>query len=70
MPAATASFTTYSMAGRSTTVTISLGIDLLAGKKRVPKPATGRIAFLIITNSSLIKIYDLISSLIFSGSFP
>jgi len=36
------------MAGRSTTVTISLGIDLLAGKKRVPKPATGKIAFLII----------------------
>ena len=48
IPAATASFTTYSMAGRSTTVTISLGIDLLAGKKRVPRPATGRMAFLII----------------------
>ena len=51
IPAAIASCTTYSMAGRSTTVTISLGIDLLAGKKRVPKPATGKIAFLIISLS-------------------
>ena len=48
IPAATASLTTYSIAGRSTTVTISFGIALLAGKKRVPSPATGRIAFLII----------------------
>ena len=70
MPAATASYTKYKINDRYTTVTISFGIDLLAGKKRVPRPATGRMAFLIITNSSLIKNYELISSLIFSGSFP
>jgi len=31
--------------GLSTTVNISFGMALVAGKKRVPKPATGKIAF-------------------------
>ena len=29
-------------AGRSTTVSISLGIALVAGRNRVPRPVTGR----------------------------
>ena len=57
IPAATASLMTYSIAGRSTTVTISLGIALLAGKNRVPSPATGRIAFLIIKHTFASKNY-------------
>src|SRR5688500_6290271 len=32
------------MSGRSTTVSISLGIALVAGRKRVPRPATGKTA--------------------------
>src|SRR3546814_18122216 len=46
MPALAASSTTYWMAGLSTTGSISLGMDLLAGSMRVPKPATGITAFL------------------------
>jgi hypothetical protein len=34
------------MSGLSTTQSISLGLALVAGKKRVPKPATGKTAFL------------------------
>ena len=34
----------YWMTGRSTTVSISLGIALVAGRKRVPRPATGKTA--------------------------
>ncbi len=41
IPARTASSTTYSMVGRSTIGSISLGMLLLAGKKRVPNPAAG-----------------------------
>src|SRR6187551_3958827 len=44
MPAALASSTTCWISGRSTTVSISLGIALLAGRKRVPSPATGNTA--------------------------
>src|SRR6476661_59511 len=40
-PAATASSTTYWMAGLSTTGSISLGIALVAGRNRVPRPAAG-----------------------------
>jgi hypothetical protein len=36
------------MSGRSTTVSISFGIALVAGRKRVPRPATGKMAFLIL----------------------
>jgi hypothetical protein len=32
------------MSGLSTTVSISLGLALVAGKKRVPMPATGKTA--------------------------
>src|SRR5712691_2516791 len=40
-PAWTASSTTYWIAGRSTTGSISLGELLVAGRKRVPRPAAG-----------------------------
>src|SRR5438105_12086245 len=40
-PACTASSTTYWIAGRSTTGSISLGELFVAGKKRVPRPAAG-----------------------------
>jgi hypothetical protein len=41
MPERTASSTTYWMAGLSTTGSISLGWALVAGRKRVPRPAAG-----------------------------
>src|SRR5215216_7695714 len=44
MPAARHSSTAYWINGRSTTVSISLGIALVAGRKRVPNPATGKTA--------------------------
>ncbi len=47
IPAARASSTTYWISGRSTTVSISFGIALVAGRKRVPRPATGKTALRI-----------------------
>src|SRR5271163_2710456 len=44
IPASRASSTTYWRIGRSTTVSISFGIVLVAGRKRVPRPATGSTA--------------------------
>src|SRR5262245_14617439 len=44
MPASRASSTTCWISGRSTTVSISFGIALVAGRKRVPSPATGNTA--------------------------
>src|SRR5438874_10148933 len=44
MPAALASSIAYWISGLSTTGSISLGIALVAGKKRVPSPATGNTA--------------------------
>src|SRR6185369_1070759 len=49
-PAATASSTTYWMAGLSTTGSISFGIALVAGRKRVPSPAAG-ITALVMWNA-------------------
>src|SRR5262249_8496201 len=43
-PAASASSTAYWMRGLSTTGSISLGLALVAGRKRVPRPATGNTA--------------------------
>ena len=48
MPAATASSTTYWMAGLSTTGSISLGCALVAGRKRVPRPAAGMTALVTL----------------------
>jgi len=44
MPAAMASSTAYWMSGLSTTGSISLGLALVAGRNRVPRPATGNTA--------------------------
>ncbi len=44
MPACAASSTTYWIAGLSTTGSISLGIALVAGRNRVPRPAAGMTA--------------------------
>src|SRR3990172_8965635 len=46
-PAATASSTAYWMSGLSTTGIISFGLALVAGRNRLPKPATGNTAFVI-----------------------
>src|SRR5947208_10205470 len=46
-PAARASSTAYWISGLSTTGSISLGMALVAGKKRVPMPATGKTALVI-----------------------
>src|SRR3954470_3068917 len=43
-PAATASSTTYWMAGLSTTGSISFGVALVAGRNLVPRPAAGMTA--------------------------
>ena len=48
IPAAAASSTAYWINGLSTTVSISFGKALVAGKNRVPSPPTGKIAFLTI----------------------
>src|SRR5512143_2454234 len=45
MPASLASSTAYCTTGLSTTGSISLGTALVAGRKRVPMPATGKTAF-------------------------
>src|SRR5947209_18112081 len=44
-PEATASSTPYWMIGLSTSGNISLGCAFVAGRKRVPRPAAGKIAF-------------------------
>src|SRR5690349_18447782 len=44
MPAALASSIAYWINGLSTTVSISFGIALVAGRMRVPRPATGNTA--------------------------
>src|SRR3954468_10420877 len=52
-PAAMASSTPYWMRGLSTKGSISLGCALVAGRKRVPRPAAGKTAlrtFCIITS--------------------
>ena len=49
-PAATASSTTYWMAGLSTTGSISLGVALVAGRNLVPRPAAGMTALVTSLN--------------------
>src|SRR5437899_2170426 len=48
MPAAAASSTAYWISGLSTTGSISVGLAFVAGSKRVPIPATGNTAFVIL----------------------
>src|SRR3546814_6329159 len=47
MPASRASSTAYWMSGRSTTGSISFGMDLVAGRNRVPRPPMGNTALRI-----------------------
>src|SRR3990167_1929886 len=51
-PDATASSTTYWIIGLSTSGSISLGWALVAGRKRVPRPAAGNTALRTIMGSS------------------
>src|SRR6185436_12678796 len=51
MPASLASSTTYWISGLSTMVNISFGIALVAGRTRVPSPATGNTALRIFMGS-------------------
>src|SRR5260370_19463989 len=52
MPASLASSTTYWISGLSTIVSISFGIALVAGRTRVPRPATGKTALRIFMGMS------------------
>src|SRR5688500_10523259 len=54
MPAATASSTAYWMSGLSTIGSISLGEAFVAGRKRVPRPATGNTALVILVMAARI----------------
>src|SRR5258707_4137112 len=50
-PAAAASSTAYWISGLSTTGSISFGLALVAGKKRLPSPATGKTAFVTLASA-------------------
>src|SRR5215831_8644972 len=51
MPAAAASSTAYWMSGLSTTGSISLGLALVTGRKRLPRPATGNTALVTLPDA-------------------
>src|SRR4051812_39402353 len=55
-PADAASSTTYWIAGLSTTGSISLGAALVAGRNRVPRPAAGMTALLILGCDSVMPV--------------
>src|SRR5271170_1650439 len=57
MPAWRASSTTCWISGLSTTGSISLGIALVAGRKRVPRPATGSTALRTRFRSELMVLF-------------
>src|SRR5689334_21662551 len=52
MPAAAASSTAYWISGLSTIGSISFGLALVTGRKRLPMPATGNTAFLSFAGMS------------------
>ena len=58
IPAAHASSTAYWISGLSIIGSISFGIDFVAGRKRVPRPPTGKIAFRTGTGMSEPLIVD------------
>src|SRR5690349_6822307 len=53
MPHAAASSTAYWMSGLSTIGSISFGLALVTGRKRLPKPATGNTAFFSLAGMEL-----------------
>src|SRR5512140_2549867 len=57
-PECMASSTPYWMMGLSTTGSISLGWALVAGKKRVPRPAAGNTAFLTFIFIAVLRFDD------------
>src|SRR5262245_63097147 len=60
MPAAAASSTAYWMSGLSTIGSISLGLALVTGRNRLPRPATGNTAFLSLAGmgSEILQHFD------------
>ena len=58
MPARTASSTTSWIAGVSTTGSISLGVAFVAGRNRVPRPATGMTAFCTFTRATVLAVAE------------
>src|SRR3989338_2052616 len=58
IPDVTASSTTYWMTGLSITGSISLGMALVWGRKRVPNPAAGMTAFRTLGKFFLILGYE------------
>jgi hypothetical protein len=54
IPLRIASSTAYWIIGLSTIGSISFGDAFVAGKKRVPSPAAGNIAFLILRSKSIL----------------
>src|SRR4051794_10388567 len=63
-PAARASSTPYWMIGLSTSGSISLGCALVAGRKRVPKPAAGKMAFRTLIIAGIVA--ELIPALLYN----
>src|SRR5688500_3407488 len=53
MPAAAASSTAYWISGLAAIGSISLGLALVTGRNRLPRPATGNTAFLSFMGPSL-----------------
>src|SRR5215831_11107460 len=51
IPAAAASSTAYWISGLSTTGSISFGLALVTGRKRLPSPATGNTALVTLPNA-------------------
>ena len=51
IPAAAASSTANWISGLSTIGSISFGLALVTGRKRLPSPATGKTALLILPNA-------------------
>src|SRR5471030_2592590 len=51
MPAAAASSTAYWISGLSTIGSISFGLAFVAGRKRLPSPATGNTALVTLLNA-------------------
>ena len=59
MPELTASSTIYCIAGLSTMGSISFGMDLVAGRTLVPRPAAGITAFVTFIIFCLLILYSL-----------
>src|SRR5215471_7520594 len=57
MPAAAASSTAYWISGLSTTGSISLGLAFVTGRNRLPRPATGNTALVILPNAMTVPFF-------------